>query len=125
MTAETRSSSAAAEVGGERLEGVVVLLGGPLGGDPGLLERVEHDAAQQRGAVGEAAVERRDPDPGPMGDLVQGDAGALLGDQVAGRGEQLLEVAPGVGAHGHAAHPTEPEEISPYPLTAATLACAE
>ncbi len=90
-----------AEVVGQGLERVVVLLGRPLGDLTGLIKGVEHDPAQQRGPVGEAAVERRDPDPGPLGDLVQRDPGALLGDQVAGRGEQLLEVPTGVGAHGH------------------------
>jgi len=39
----------------------------------------------------------------PLSHLVQGDSGAPVGDQVSGRREQLLQVAAGVGAHGH--HP--------------------
>ena len=62
------------------------------------LDFVEVDRFEQVLAGREVAVERPDPDPGAAGDVLERRAGALLGELLAGGGDQLLVVATGVGA---------------------------
>jgi len=62
------------------------------------LQRVQHDRADQRLAVGKPAVQGGDPGPGPPGDLLKGGARAALDEYIAGRLQQPALVVAGVGA---------------------------
>jgi hypothetical protein len=66
-------------------------LGGPT-------KDLEGDGALQSGAVGKAAVERGNTDPGAAGDLVERRVGALFDEDVTRCLEEVLPIAPGVGA---------------------------
>ncbi len=62
-----------------------------------LLDPRPEEGVDQRLAVGEAPVDGPDPDAGPLGDLVEADLKAALGEHV-GRGvEDSLPVALRVG----------------------------
>jgi hypothetical protein len=50
--------------------------------------------------AGEVAIERADPDLGASRDLLQRCGHAALSEGIAGGGEDLLMIAPGVGPHG-------------------------
>jgi len=84
----------------QRLEGIVHLRGA-LGRVTRAGQCVDDHRAEQRLAVGEPPVERRDADAGPAGDVVERHVRPALGDQLARSREQLFQVAPGVGSHRH------------------------
>jgi len=85
-------------VTGERGEWVRFLGLGGLGFVSRSRQHVQSDRAQERGAVRKAAVQGGDADPGAAGDLVQRRVSALLDEDLAGSGEDVLAVAASVGA---------------------------
>jgi hypothetical protein len=79
----------------------VGLLGQRVLGRPGRLDQfLAHDGADQGLAVGEAAVDGADADPGPPGHVLERGARPLLDEDVPGRDQDLGLVAAGVGAQG-------------------------
>ncbi len=92
---------------------------GDLGGAG---QDVECDGALEAGAVGEAAIKGGNADAGAAGNLVEGRVGAMLDEDVAGGGEELLTVAAGIGAEtAAAAGPGDSEDVEEIlPLRSST-----
>ena len=84
-------------VADQRIHRAGFLPAGALGGLDRLHESVEDDRAHQRLAVGETAVERTDSDSGPARDVLERGRRPVFDEEVTGRSEDLLVVAPSVG----------------------------
>jgi hypothetical protein len=63
-----------------------------------LLEALAHQGRHQRLLGGEPPVQRADADPCVCGDVLHLRLGPVLGEKGAGRGEDPLEVALGIGS---------------------------
>lgn len=84
----------------QREMGVVLLGGGPAPGFDQCAQHLDGDPSVEIVAVRKPPVEGRDADPGAPGYLIQRGIGPLIGEDLAGGAQDLLPVAPRVGAHG-------------------------
>jgi hypothetical protein len=72
-----------------------------------LLDLVDVDGLQERLARREVAVQRADADTCATRDVLQRGGRAVLGEDLAGGGQQVVVVAPGVGALGALGEPRD------------------